>query len=68
MTVPDYSHDQELLAREIREAIGEFDKKNLDRQDVKEVLEWEAVKVYQGQKENLPWIEGLGKKHELQTL
>lgn len=64
MSVPDYSHDQEHLARELREVIGEFDKERLDREDIAEVLEWESVQVQQGSKENIPWIEGLEDKQQ----
>lgn len=59
MAVPDYSHNQELLAREIRKVIGEFYKDKMTRRDVAEVLEWESTEVQYGDKENLPWIKGL---------
>lgn len=60
MSVPDYSHDQELLARKIRGVLDEFDYNNMDREDVVKVLEWESTRVKYGDKENLSWIEGLG--------
>jgi len=57
-----YSHDQDLLAREIRTVLDEFDFSGMSREEVRDVLEKEARDVEFGAVENLHWLEGLGEK------
>lgn len=64
MSVPDYSHEQEMLSRRIREALDNFDFSKMSRDDVAEVLEWEKTEVRFGDKENLTWLEGLEEESE----
>lgn len=58
MSVPTYSDEQDFLARKIRTAIADYGE-GLTKSEVAEILEWEAVQVAQGSKENLSWIENL---------
>ena len=52
----DYNHEQDCLARKLRETIAEFDTSEISREEVAEVLEREAIHMTQGSKENMNWL------------
>lgn len=63
-----YNHNQDLLAREIRLTLENFDFSNMSREEVAEVLRKEARDVEFGSVENLHWLEGLEMKSDEQSI